>query len=536
MSIRISPVRADSGLPALTLHRGEVATFGRNQEASVRVHDQAISRLHCRIDFNDGGPVLRDLNSSNGTYLGDVRIEGPVCLQDGTIFTIGDHSFRCESTIADSPDASPAGNTSTIDLREDASAFNITKATFAQKLDLTQGPLQPGQDDFTDAHLATRLNCVCTFANRVFALSDQKKILDEAVLASLQITGAQRCAAILWHEMSHLLDPVCFRRANELTTGSFQVSTTIVRHVIRTGESIITTNAGEDDRFSLGESIAMQDITSVICVPLLGQEGVLGAVYADNTGGGSCFDEQALSIMAVVAHQSAVAVERSRLVQDLEKLFFGSVHALAASIEAKDKYTKGHSERVTCYALMLADELKLDAKQRTVIELAGLLHDVGKIGVPESVLCSSNKLSDEEFLMMQEHPARGAEIIRKMPELSRLASVREVADAAKHHHEKFNGTGYPSKLAGAKIPLASRILAIADTFDAITSTRTYRPGQPPEKALTILRECAGSQVDPELMQAFERIYARGDIAHPERVVAHIQFDPDLLSECTAKAN
>lgn len=536
MSIRIVPVREESGLPSLTLHSGEAATFGRNQEASVRIQDQAISRLHCRIDYNGGTALLRDLNSSNGTFVGGVRIEGPVSLQNGTVFAIGEHTFRSEYL----EQAEPAGAVvqsepaESVDLREDAEEFDSTKATFAQKMDVSQGPLQTmagGADEI----VAARINCVCTFANRVFALSDQRKILEEAVQACLAITGAQRCSAIFLHKSSNLLDPVCFRCADGVASASFPISKTIVRHVIRTGESVITSNAGEDDRFSLGDSIAMQNITSVICVPLLGQEDVLGAVYADHTEGSASFDEQAIAIMAVVAHQSAVAVERSRLVQDLEKLFFGSIHALAASIEAKDKYTKGHSERVTCYSLMIADELQLDEKQRTVVELAGLLHDVGKIGVPENVLCSKNRLSDEEFSQMQEHPGRGSEIILKMPELARLASVKEVASAARHHHEKYNGTGYPDKLAGDKIPLPSRILAVADTFDAITSTRTYRPGQPPEKALAILRECAGTQVDPAILQAFERVYARGDVAHPERIRAHIQFDRELLAQCTAGA-
>lgn len=538
MSIRIVPAQPESGLPVLTLHPGEAATFGRNHEASVRIPDQSISRLHCRIDYAGGSALLRDLNSSNGTFVAGARIEGPVSLQEGTVFSIGDYTFRTEM-VNEGPALPPArpGMESTVDLREDGDEFDATKATFAQKLDVSQGPLPAGAEDLRDERVAKRLNCVCTFANRVFALSDERKIMEEAVQASLDITGAQRCSAIFLHRSSNLLDPVCFRSAGgQALPGAFPVSKTIVRHVIKSGESIMTTNAGEDDRFALGDSIAMQNITSVVCVPLLGQEGVLGALYADNTNPGGDFDEQALAIMAVVAHQSAVAVERSRLVLDLEKLFFGSIHALAASIEAKDKYTKGHSERVTCYSLMIADELGLDARERTIVELAGLLHDVGKIGVPEAVLCSKNRLSDEEFLLMQEHPGRGADIIRKMPELARLASVKEVADAARHHHEKFNGTGYPDKLAGTKIPQASRILAVADTFDAITSTRTYRPGQPPEKALTILRECAGTQVDPDILAAFERVYARGDVAHPERVKAHIHFDQFLLTQSTARVD
>ena len=521
---------------SLTLTAGESAVIGRNSEATLQVHDSAMSRLHCRLEYVGGKLILTDLNSSNGTFVNGQRISGPTELVQGTLFTIGDHSFR----INFSPDSVrlPAPTSvDTVQVHDDGGAddFDNNSAMIAKKVDVSRGPLLGHEINGLDFRTAERLNTVCTFANKVFAATDEKAILEEATRAALRISGARQCAAVLLHQSSNLLNPVCcYNSDGDCTAGGLNISSTVVRHVIHSGESVITANASADERFALGMSIALNSISSVICVPLAGQEGVIGAFYADNRAGDPPFEEQDMKIMAAVAHQAAVAVERSRLEQDLEHLFFGSVHALAASIEAKDRYTKGHSERVTCYALLLADALGVEKQERTTVELAGLLHDVGKIAVPESVLRSPNRLTDEEFRLIKLHPVQGAEIISKMPELSRLTSIRKVAEAAKHHHERYDGTGYPDGLVGKKIPLVSRILAIADTFDAITSTRTYRPGQSPEKAIEILLEGAGTQFDPQMPSLFAELSEKGALAHLERVESHIKFDRELLNQCTIK--
>ncbi len=538
MKLKIKLIHGQSQLADFEIPMGDKVSFGRSPEADIQLNDQTASRVHCEIDYTNDTPVLRDLNSSNGTMVNEERIDADFLLNGHNTITIGSHVFSTEfnqkTKVADNPILSDVLET-TIDLSDADSDFDINAISYSQKFDFTQGPLRTTEKlDHQLQTITRRVNDICTFSSRILAMADSKEVLAAAVEAVLDITGAQRCSAILLDISSNLLDPVTFKCSDEFQhQGKFPVSTTIVRHVISSGESIISTNTADDDRFMLGASISAQNISSVMCVPLIGQENVIGTLYADNTDGYNSFDEEALAIMAVVGHQSAVAVERLSLVKDLKRLFFGSIHALAASIEAKDRYTRGHSERVTCYSLMIADELGLDEKERSVTELAGLLHDVGKIAIPEGVLCSTSKLGDEEFKLMQEHPDRGAEIILKMPELSRLASVKEVANGARHHHEKFDGSGYPDKLCGEKIPLISRILAVADTFDAITSTRTYRKGQTTELALDIINKCSGTQFDPKVVEAFGKVCERGDIARPDKVRANIQFNKALLAQSTA---
>ncbi|TNF26877.1 MAG: HD-GYP domain-containing protein [Deltaproteobacteria bacterium] len=179
-----------------------------------------------------------------------------------------------------------------------------------------------------------------------------------------------------------------------------------------------------------------------------------------------------------------------------------SVRALLKALECKDDYTFGHSMRVAFYSLQLGKEYGLSDEQLYDLELAALFHDIGKIGVPDSVLLKPARLDEDEFLKMKKHPELSAEILKG------FAPFEEAAKFAKHHHERYDGRGYPDGMAGEDIPLYSRIILIADTFDAMTSTRPYRKGLPYEVAFEELREFAGSQFDPNLVEFFIKAMER----------------------------
>ena len=173
------------------------------------------------------------------------------------------------------------------------------------------------------------------------------------------------------------------------------------------------------------------------------------------------------------------------------------VTSLASAIDAKDKYTKDHSSSVSRYSVALARAINLPEKEIERIKLGALLHDIGKIGIPEDVLTKPSKLTDEEFKIIQQHPTIGVEkILEPNPLLHDLIPI------VKYHHEQWNGKGYPSNLQGEDIPLAARIVAIADTYHALISDRPYRKGMTVEKACSILEEGAGIQWDKELVRQF----------------------------------
>lgn len=189
-------------------------------------------------------------------------------------------------------------------------------------------------------------------------------------------------------------------------------------------------------------------------------------------------------------------LEVARLRERGAQVLFEAIKALASAVDAKDPYTARHSRRVTRLSLFLADAIQLSSEERYLLELSAWMHDVGKIGVPDSILTKPAPLTQEEFAVMKEHSAKGGEIVGEIEELGR------VADVIRHHHERVDGRGYPDGLRGAAIPLASRIILIADSFEAMVADRSYRRSLGREAAIRELQEHSGTQFDQSLAQAF----------------------------------
>jgi len=212
------------------------------------------------------------------------------------------------------------------------------------------------------------------------------------------------------------------------------------------------------------------------------------------------FRQGEMSLLISVAEQVALVISNSDLYRDLESFVINVGKSLVYAIEAKDTYTRGHSERVNHLCMLMAESLGLDEEQKNVLNWASILHDVGKIGIPESILNKPGKLNDDEYEIIKAHPLKGYTILRPLDQLE--ASLPGIL----YHHERYDGGGYPRGLKGEEIPLASRIIAIADTFDAISSSRAYRGAKPRKEALKIVKEVAGTQLDSGLVEVFEAVF------------------------------
>ncbi len=180
----------------------------------------------------------------------------------------------------------------------------------------------------------------------------------------------------------------------------------------------------------------------------------------------------------------------------LEEAIFGSLLILVSAIEAKDAYTKGHSNRVRLISVDLAKLMNISEEEVSLLEYGSMLHDIGKIGIEDNILLKSGELTKEEYCRIQDHPTIGAEIVEK------ISFYKPMVEMIRHHHERYDGKGYPDNLKGEKIPLLARIIAVADTYDAMTSTRPYRAGMEKLKAVSILKEIKGSQLDPKIVDVF----------------------------------
>ncbi len=236
-------------------------------------------------------------------------------------------------------------------------------------------------------------------------------------------------------------------------------------------------------------------IATLLAVPLVSRDTVKGVLLlGDRQPGG--FAREETFVIEKIASQISVALENAKLYEDMKNLFISTVSSLANAIDAKSPWTKGHSERVMNIAAEIAQEMELSELFVEQIKIAGLLHDIGKIGILEALLEKPDKISDEQFPPMLLHPEKGVAI------LSPIEQLQDVLPAIRHHHEQYNGTGYPDGLKGEEIPLQARIVAVADAFDAMVSDRPYKKGFSVNKALKVLEKGAGSQFDPVVVECF----------------------------------
>ena len=185
----------------------------------------------------------------------------------------------------------------------------------------------------------------------------------------------------------------------------------------------------------------------------------------------------------------------------LESAYMETIEILRFTVEAKDAYTRGHSDRVSAYSVLIGEALGLPEEDLKTLKIGGLFHDIGKIGIPDSILLKTTKLDDEEYSEIKNHPAIGAHI------LSNATIFKDIIPIVKHHHERFDGRGYPGKLKGEEIPYFARIAAVADSFDAMTSKRSYRDSLPMDVVIEEIIKNSGTQFDPEIAKVFLDILA-----------------------------
>ena len=263
-----------------------------------------------------------------------------------------------------------------------------------------------------------------------------------------------------------------------------------------------------DPRLQQAHSVLAAGVRSVICVPLMGRSGPIGALYADKLGVEQFAPELAEYAAAFAGH-AAAALETAQLYDERERNFRFTLEAFAKAIDARDRYTAGHSERVTAYTLVLARASGQHGGDFETIRRAGMLHDIGKVGVPDAVLHKAGSLDPRERALIEAHVTIGHSMLESIPFLSAsLPSVRG-------HHERWDGQGYPDKLAGADIHPHARLMAVADSYDAMTSARPYRNALPAEEATRRLRADKGTQFDPSAIELFDEVEQEFAALHQE---------------------
>lgn len=461
--------------------------IGRLENLEVVLSDPSISRRHAEIVPTEQGWSLRDLGSTNGTFLNGLRVgraDRKLRLRD--VIQVG----NLVMTVAVlEEDVAPSQETPSGGMQVEASTQNTwDKALEVVAFDAARRP-QVGDKLLTLLRAGHHLT-------HIESPSDLfRSVLEDAVAA----LDAQRASIVLWNETTGTLELKMVSTGDKEVLGRKHFSHSLAMRAYNRGESLLCRDVSGNTELLMANSIADGAMASVICALLRSPRKKLGVLHLDRGPFQEPFNQDDLHLADALAASVSAAIECSQLVEQQHKNFLLTVSALANAVELRDAYTSKHTNRVTDYALFLADELGLSSLERRHIAVGTPLHDIGKIGIEDSILRKPGKLTEEEFEIMKTHTIRGYEILKDLPDMGPCLPI------VRNHHERWDGKGYPDGLAGERIPKLARIVAVADAFDAMTTDRPYRPALPLEVAFAEIRDKAGTQFDPDMARAFLRL-------------------------------
>lgn len=349
------------------------------------------------------------------------------------------------------------------------------------------------------AQLATVLNSTL----------DQREVRQRAVEAATSLMEAEVGSLLLVDEKAKELyfEVALGEKGEKLKKLRLKMGEGIAGWVAVNDQPALVNDVQNDPRH-LKRVDTMVDFNTrtMICVPVRSKGRVIGVLEAINKKQDRLFTEEDIEDFSSLADQVAVALENAQLYTELQETFLNTAEALAAAVEKKDPYTGGHIVRVLRYSTAIAKHLKMPLSELEHLRLAAVLHDIGKIGIKDSVLLKEGKLTAEEMAHMREHPLVGDDI------LGRIEQMREVRKILRSHHEKWDGSGYPDGLQGEQIPIHARIIAIADALDAITTDRPYRKAAELKSAINEIKQFSGKEFDPVLVEAFLKACEEGEIS------------------------
>jgi response regulator RpfG family c-di-GMP phosphodiesterase/pSer/pThr/pTyr-binding forkhead associated (FHA) protein len=479
-------------------------TIGRSSRCDLTLPGQLVSRNHAEIVRGGGGFVVRDLGSVNGTYVNG-RMVTQSSLHHGDELSFGDTTARVLLGVVDSAERTTGSNVVLYTApQEDTGRIRLRGEPTALSLSLASA------DAARAERAQLRLEALVTITENLTRLRELDVLYPLVVDEIQRVLPAERMALLLPTGNGGLEPRIArnLKRPGERVA----ISRTIVDEVVTERQCVLSADAMFDDNIDVSESILIQQIRSVLCVPIEYEDDLLGVLYLDSPGRDNLFTEEDLHFVSGIAGAAAVAITNARSLeqvrltaQQLNRTYLSMLAVLANAIEARDHYTIGHTWRVARFAQAIARRLGWDEDRVGQIEVGGMLHDIGKIGVPDSILTKPGRLDREELELMELHPQIGARMLRDVP------SLHHVLPYVLHHHERWDGKGYPDRLVGDAIPIEARLLAVADTLDAMTSNRPYRPGLDPRVVIEELRQEAGRQFDPAVVEALASAWEAGEL-------------------------
>ncbi len=475
---------------------GEIS-IGRGLDNDLCISDQSVSRRHAIIRNTEGQSVIYDLGAANGVFVNGQPVE-EYRLRPGDEIRLGKTVIRFDES---SPEVGVGRSASEVIVESDSSPTIITASSvqdissaFLNVSDMIQSP-----EELVRAR--NRLAAVYKSNQVISRERNLERLLAQIGDQVLSLIPAHNCAILLKDERTGTLYTEYARSV--LDDSDIVISSTIVKQAVENAEAIITRDAAGDARFGAAESVILQNINSAMCAPLWYLDEVLGAIYVDARGLVDAFKREDLELLVALSAPAAISIKNVSYMNQLDRLYRDTLVVLTNAVELRDHYTAGHIWRVTNFAVEMARELGWDEDRIKLVEMGGVLHDIGKISVDNAILSKSGMLTSEEFEKVKLHPERGAWLMKDSLFLKPLIPF------CLYHHEHFDGTGYPFGLDGMNIPTEGRLIAVADAFDALTSHRPYHEALPTDEAIKRIVAARGTHFDPECVDALVRCYQAG---------------------------
>ena len=470
-------------------------TIGRNSTCDIPINDAKSSRMHAEIVREDNAYIFCDKQSLNGSFINNSRVTQQA-LVPGDRIEIGDTTIKViEDELSTTVEWQQQDPVIATKIPLDKFENEIQEIGTIPETISGKHPIIAPEKQIQTEKLIKNLETLYKVGSAINAIQSVDDLLDQITETLLSVFSDVQRVCVLLNENGKDFEPKTIKTRTAVPSQPFRVSWSIVSEAVKEKVCILANDASHDDRFVGSESIVEMDLRSVMCAPLVNKDTVLGVIYLDNSEKPNCFDEDDAALLSALASQSAVVIDNSRLYEDVQKSYHEAILALMNTVEAKDSITRGHSQRTSRYAYQIARELELSEEESQRIKTAAELHDIGKIGVRDLIIEKDSPLSTMEFDSIKDHALTGENIIKP------IEYLRFAGPIIRHHHERYDGLGYPDGLRGDQIPLGARIIGVADAFDAMTTQRPYNEPLSYGEAMEEFEAQKGKQFDPDIVDA-----------------------------------